>query len=287
MRPTGLFAGLATLDIVHTVARGVGADEKVTALHQDLAAGGPAANAAVTFAALGGEARLITALGRHPLAHVSRGELESRGVRVVDLTPDSTAPPAVSAVRVVLGSGERSISSVNASGVDASPPSDLGSLVAGCDVVLLDGHHPAVALATARAARDTRVPIMLDSGSWKPVLDRVLPLVDTAICSAAFAAPGRQATFAALRGYGVARVAVTHGGEPIEWASADASGMIEVPRVSVRDTTGAGDAFHGAAAWALAQQQSWPQLLEFAARIATIRVQHAGPRVWLDALPRR
>lgn len=284
MRPTGLFAGLATLDIVHTVAREVGADEKVTALRQDVAAGGPAANAAVTFAALGGGATLITALGRHPLAAVSRDELESRGVRVVDTTPNATAPPAVSAVRVVQGSGERSVSSVNASGVDASPPQQIVGLVAGWDVVLLDGHHPALALATARAARAAGVPIVIDCGSWKPVLDRLLPLVDAAICSAAFSVPGAPAPLAALGGYGVDRVAVTHGGEPIEWVSGDASGTIPVPQVPVRDTMGAGDAFHGAAAWALARDEPWPRLLEFAARITAIRVQHPGPRAWLDEL---
>src|SRR5262249_1342223 len=66
--PHGLFAGLATLDLVHTLERPLGPDEKSVALRQDIAAGGPAANAAVTFAALGGDAVLGTAPGAHPPA---------------------------------------------------------------------------------------------------------------------------------------------------------------------------------------------------------------------------
>jgi sugar/nucleoside kinase (ribokinase family) len=60
MRRTGLFVGLSTLDIVYRVAAPPGPDEKVQAAGQDLAAGGPATNAAVTFAALGGAATLGT-----------------------------------------------------------------------------------------------------------------------------------------------------------------------------------------------------------------------------------
>lgn len=63
-RVRGLFAGLATLDIVSHVDRAPGPDEKVTATWQLVAAGGPALNAAVTFAALGGHALLLTASAR-------------------------------------------------------------------------------------------------------------------------------------------------------------------------------------------------------------------------------
>ena len=75
MSARGCFVGLATLDLVHRVAAPVGANEKVTALRQDVVAGGPAANAAATFAALGGRARLITALGLHPLGLTARDDL--------------------------------------------------------------------------------------------------------------------------------------------------------------------------------------------------------------------
>jgi len=92
-RPLGVFVGLATLDIVHRVGRRPEVNEKVTALRQDVAAGGPAAGAAVVFAALGGRARLVTALGTDPIARMIRAELTSRGVEVVDVTPDAATRP--------------------------------------------------------------------------------------------------------------------------------------------------------------------------------------------------
>src|SRR5690625_5828251 len=77
-RPRGVFAGLATLDVIHRVDASPGPDEKVTALSQFVAAGGPAANAAVTFAALGGHAVLLTALGRSPIARTIRDRKSTR-----------------------------------------------------------------------------------------------------------------------------------------------------------------------------------------------------------------
>jgi sugar/nucleoside kinase (ribokinase family) len=280
----GLFVGLATLDVVHTVAAPVGPNEKAVASRQEVAAGGPAANAAVTFAALGGRATLVTALGRHPLARAAAEELVSCGVDVLDVTPDASGSPPVSLVRVIEASGLRSVTSVNDAAADPADLSDPSELDwPSVDVVLVDGHHPRLALAAARAAT---APVMLDGGSWKPVCDEVLPYVDGAICSSDFALPGDESTVDGLLARGVPSVAVTHGADPIEWATREERGLIAVPQVPARDTLGAGDAFHGAAALALAQGQGWPDTLAFAARVAAVRVQHPGPRAWRSALGR-
>ncbi len=287
MTPSGLFVGLATLDVVHVVEAGLAPNQKVTALRQDIAGGGPAANAAVTFAALGGKATLLTALGSHPLARVAAHELTSHGVVIVDATPQEIREPAVSLIRVVSDTGERSVSSVNASGAEAAPPSDLDRFVSAADVVVVDGHHPQLALDAAELARTDGVPVVLDAGSWKPILAQLLGLVDVAICSADFADPGRAPVLDNILGHGAASAAVTNGAQPIQWATRADSGTIPVPQVSARDTAGAGDAFHGAAAYALAGRASWPATLEFAAQIAAVRVQHLGPRAWLAAIPQR
>ncbi|WP_276971814.1 hypothetical protein [Ferrimicrobium acidiphilum] len=51
---SGLFVGLATLDVVGYVDRRPDVDEKVEAADMWTGAGGPATNAAVTFRTLGG-----------------------------------------------------------------------------------------------------------------------------------------------------------------------------------------------------------------------------------------
>lgn len=277
----GLFVGLATLDVVHTVDAPVGPDEKAVATRQDVAAGGPAANAAVTFAALGGRATLVTALGRHALARAAADELTGCGVHVLDVTPEASAPPAVSVIRVIASTGQRSVTSVNDAATGAAEPSGIAWPAA--DVVLVDGHHPRLAVAAARSAM---APLLVDGGSWKPVFDEVLPYASGVICSADFVLPGASSTVDGLLARGVPAVAVTHGADPVEWATPAARGRIAVPQVPARDTLGAGDAYHGAAALALAEGRSWPEALGYAAQVAAVRVQHRGPRAWRSALGR-
>src|SRR5699024_7964423 len=105
--------GLTTMDVLHRADRRPGANEKITAVRQDVAAGGPAANAAVTFAVLGGRARLLTALGRGGPALVARADLTGHGVEIHDAADDDY-PLAVSAVLVDDATGERSVVSADA-----------------------------------------------------------------------------------------------------------------------------------------------------------------------------
>jgi sugar/nucleoside kinase (ribokinase family) len=290
--PVGLFVGLTTVDLIHRVERAPGPDEKVVATTADLAAGGPAANAAVTFAGLGGRAVLVTALGGGPVAGVARADLLACRVQVMDATAApvrggaAVHDTAVSAVTVVESSGERSVVSRNAEGVHVDVPADLAALVRAAGVLLVDGHHPALAEAAAREAHTAGVPVVLDAGSWKPVLPRLLPHVTAAVCSAAFAPPGTvgdlDAMPHALLAAGPDLVAVTKGPAPVRWWTGVDHGAIDVPPVTARDTLGAGDVLHGAFAFAIASGVADPvPALRFAIDVAGVRVAHIGPRSWL------
>ena len=291
--PLGVFVGLATLDVVHRVASPPRRNEKVTAVRQDVAAGGPAAGAAVTYAALGGRARLITALGTGTVAGLVRAELVERGVEVVDVAPGSAVPAPVSAVQVDVQTGERAVVSMDAAAHRVEAPADLDELVRGAAVVLVDGHHEALAAAAARSAaaeRDGRgAPrLLLDAGRWRPVMAELMPLADVVICSDDFRLPGVEGsaqTAAGLRDMGVPTVVVSHGGAPVEWWEQGQSGTVEVPVVPVLDTLGAGDAFHGAYAHAVARGLPTPRAAGAAAAVAAHRVGVVGPRDWLDGLP--
>lgn len=286
-RVRGAFVGLTTVDLVQRVVRLPGPDEKVTALRADLAAGGPAAVAAVTFAALGGVATLVTAVGAGPLAEVVGRDLASYDVQVVDCSPDGDGP-AVSSAVVEDGTGRRSVVSRNAADRDVAPSAELDRVVAAADVVLVDGHHPRLALAAARAARTAEVPVVLDAGSWKPVLDELLPLVDVAVCSADLVLPESVDPLVGLPARGVRSVAVSDGARPVRWHEGERWGAVEVPAVRAVDTVGAGDVLHGAFAhaWA-AGERDLEAALGRAVAVASVRVQHAGPRGWLAALPGR
>jgi sugar/nucleoside kinase (ribokinase family) len=283
-----VFVGLATVDLIHRVAEPVGVDEKDTALSQEIVAGGPAANAAVTFALLGGDAVLITDLGLHPLAELTRRDLATYGVSVRAVEPDHPAPPAVSSIRVLDGTGERSVVSVNAAARTADAPGWLPAVLDDADVLLLDGHHPALAMAAARAAAESGVPVVLDAGSWKPVLDELLPLVDVAICSADFRVPDHVDVMTALLARGVRGVAVSAGGEPLRWSLDGERGDVAAPQVRVRDTLGAGDVLHGAFAWELTgDDDTFDRRLARAGDVASQRCTFTGISSWRNHLLRR
>ncbi|HEY9844600.1 MAG TPA: PfkB family carbohydrate kinase, partial [Candidatus Caenarcaniphilales bacterium] len=68
----GLFVGLVTLDLVYLTAGLSSRNQKIVASDYTVAAGGPATNAAVTFAHLGNQATLTGVIGTHPVTHLIR-----------------------------------------------------------------------------------------------------------------------------------------------------------------------------------------------------------------------
>lgn len=214
--PLLVCCGLTTLDVVQTVDRVPGPNDKVVADGLDVRFGGPAANAAATAVALGVPARLVTAIGTGPVADLVRAGLASAGVQVLDLAgpgattaltmtsatgPTSAAPvdpvaPPVSTVLVTRSTGERAVVSVNATGAPdlaAAVHAALGDALAGATAVLVDGHHLTAAVPLAAAARSRGVLVALDGGSWKPGLADLLDQVDHAVLSADFRLPEDRA----------------------------------------------------------------------------------------------
>ena len=285
MSPRGLFVGVTTLDVVQRVARRPGVDEKVVAQRSDIAAGGPAAVAAVTFGALGGRSVLVSALGPGPVGQLVAGKLADVGVHVVDAWAGG-ADLSISVITVLESTGQRSVVSRNAQDLTTAVPAGLPALAREADVVLIDGHHPDLAVAAARAAQTAGIAVVLDCGSAKPVYAGLVPLADAAVCSADFTADDRvgfDAVSAALLADGTRLVAMTEGAAPVRWRTREVAGTVEVPSVAVRDTLGAGDVLHGAIAFARARGVTDPQrCLSFGVAVASLRVQHVGPRTWLD-----
>lgn len=295
--PVGLFAGLCVLDVIQLVDHVPGPDEKSTALRQTVAAGGPATNAAVTFAHLGGRAALVTGVGAHPLAAGIRADLREAGVELIDLAEDHDDPPAVSSIMVTARSGERAVVSKNAEGYDLGPPADLAALVSRSAVVQVDGHHPVLAEASVVTARRLGRTTLLDGGSWKAGTPALLPYIDVAVCSSDFHPPGTSTpreVLGFLRVAGVPWAAVTRGGAEILWQGPEGPvRAVPVPRVAIKDTLGAGDVFHGALAFELARggpapgPSGFPRVLRRAAAVAAAACGSFGTRTWMGDDPGR
>lgn len=307
--PVVLCCGLTTVDLIQEVDEIPGPNEKVVARSATLTFGGPAANAAATATTLGARTRLVTAIGSGPVADLALTELAGTGVEVVDLARGTGAAPAVSTVLVTASTGERAVVSVNATraGALAATPADV---LDGVDVVLVDGHHLETAIEVCRAARAAGVPVVLDGGSWKPGMERLLALVDQAIVSADFRVPvgvvpadvpvsdvpvsdvpttgdpaADIASGATVDGERLLRQVAAFG--PRVVARSDGAGPILVldsrtsaevrsvtvpadPSRTVVDTVGAGDVLHGAYAAFLAGEVAATDPVDVLARAAQV-----------------
>lgn len=282
---TGLFVGLVTLDLIYGVEQLPHSNQKIVAFDSIVAAGGPATNAAVTFSHLGNAARLMGVVGCHPMTELIRLDLTECRVALTDLEGDRLDPPTVSSIMVTRKTAERAVVSVNATKAQVNEFSLSADVLDRVDIVLIDGHQMAMGREISRQARDLGIPVVMDGGSWKPGFDAVLSYVNYAICSANFQPPNcqnRDEVFAYLESFGIERIAITGGENPIEFIDGGTRQLLEVPAIQAVDTLGAGDIFHGAFCHSILGDP-FPQALAFAARIAARSCMFFGTRQWMKS----
>lgn len=234
--------------------------------------GGMTTNAVYQAAALGVPARLLTALGAGDEGRWLRRRLRGDGidVRGVLLAEEIETTACIALVR--RRDGERRFLVADRRRLEARAPAfDL----AGIDrhtVLLLDGHFPEQAVRAARRARSRGGLVIGDFSDTRSAHLRLLPHVDLPIVPRSFArAFGEGSPRRALR-----RLRERYGGTPVVTLGARGGLYLEDGRVRrfeavparVRDTTGAGDVFHGAVAAALVRGASLPAALRIGAHAA-------------------
>jgi sugar/nucleoside kinase (ribokinase family) len=165
------------------------------------------------------------------------------------------------------------------------------------DVLLVDGHHLDLAVPLAAAARGSGVPVLLDGGSWKPGLERLIADVDIALISEVFEVPdGLTAgtghpsgeVLSKVRALGPEVVARSRGAAPIELLTGADRVEVAVPQVEIVDTLGAGDVLHGALAGWLAVRGTGDLVggLTWAAQVASDSCTAPGARGWMADMQR-
>jgi len=264
-------------------------------------AGGPAYNAAALVASWGLPSALAAVVGADPYGDRAIADFEALGGDASLVRRDAGASTPLSVILSVAADGSRTI--VTRKGPLA--PLDGASVLRGLPFepacLLADGHESGAAAAVAAAYPD--IPFVLDAGSPRPGVDALVPLCSHCVVSeryaasllgkttltgqgeveAALAALGAKAVRAAAGGNGV--VAVTLGARG--WACSVRGGAVEhaaAYRVPVVDSTGAGDIFHGAFAWALASGMDDRPALNLAGAAAALSV---GTRGGFPSIPAR
>ncbi len=280
----GIFFGLTAVDIIHYVPRFPGVNEKLKSERLLSYAGGPAANAAVAFTALGNTSTLITAIGNHSGGVYIKEELSDWGVDVMDYTSQPERPPIMSSIIVDLSNGNRMAVYSNTDLRRLKRDASNETLLENKDILMLDGHYMEQAVVMAEKARTLHIPTVLDGGSWKEGEEALLPFIDFAICSADFFPPecsDQEAVISFLQNHGIQKIAITRGADPV--VVVDKSEKTEVPVMDINpmDTLGAGDIFHGAFCHFILQNDYLTSIGR-AAEIASLSCTSLGTRNWIE-----
>ncbi|MGO4957413.1 carbohydrate kinase family protein [Luteococcus sp. Sow4_B9] len=284
--PNAVFLGLTTLDVVQRVESRPPWGVKSVVESTELAAGGPAANAAITAAAMLGRTTLVTGLGHSSAAQTARADLEEHGVTVVDLA-EPTFPLPVSTC-IVEADGTRTVFSTSALRSRYQLNDAARAALAGADALLVDGHHPVAAGMALGLLADSPCLTVLDAGSVKPAAESWLSWLDVVAGSADYATGLGTDLHGAVEhalGKGATTAVMTDGAATTLWAGPTERGEVTPPTVTAVDTLGAGDAFHGAlVASLLLNDGDLGTAVQEAVRQASIRVQYTGARAWLNHL---
>ena len=274
-----LCVGHASYDLVFSVPRHPLADEKIFADAFQACGGGPAANAAVIAARLGCRSAFAGYLGNdlYGETHALEFEREAVDTRCLVRGDDPTPLSCV----LVKPDGARAL--VNYKG-DTRPLSENAIDFSGIrpQVILFDGHEPKVSVSLAESAGIEGIPRVLDAGSLHEGTQALLYRVDYLVASEKFAQQwlGDASPEVALARLAeqVPAVVITLGERGLIWRKGGTSGMLSAFPVNVVDTTGAGDAFHGAFAAGLVANLAWTELLRYARAAGSWCCQKSGAR---------
>lgn len=276
----GLFVGLNTIDIKFYTNGDPALNKKNRIDRTRIDIGGPATNAAIAFAKLGGKSILITAIGKHDFKEYIFKELYNSRIEIIDIADEKRISPSFSGIITNLKNGERTVLS------DYSVYDDIKSgheFPEDFDVCLMDGFLMKTAQNIAEKAKHLGKPVVLDGGSWKTGMEMVLKYIDCIICSADFYAPGcttHDENIGYLHNRGIRNVAITRGGDSIIASQNRIKTEIPVKKVDVLDTMGAGDVFHGAYCLFAVKKNNFIQALELASVIASESCKYYGTKEW-------
>ncbi|NWF38919.1 carbohydrate kinase [Mariprofundus sp. NF] len=277
-----LCVGHASYDITMSSATHPGADEKIFADAMQLAGGGPAANAAVCAARLGAASGFCGYLGNDLFGDIHLGELESEGVDTSLIQRGSYPSP----VSQILAKADGSRSLVNYKGDTSWLAADAVSIENRPKVMLFDGHEPLLSVALCSWAKANDIITVIDAGSLHQGTQELAGRVDYLVASEKFARQWCQSEDMGLALDELAAVSenvvITLGEKGLIWAKSREQGSLPAFNIEAVDSTGAGDAFHGAFAYGLTLNLTWQELLRYASAAGALTCTKLGAR---PALP--
>jgi sugar/nucleoside kinase (ribokinase family) len=281
-RPVVAVIGMATVDYLYVLDDYPKADTVTPALEHRTVAGGLAGRGAIVAKRLGGPVRLLATCGTGVHADVLKAGLRDEGVDCTWVVYDQ--PSQHSAVILARGDATRTIIWLPQPMADARAVERLPEVLDGAAVALLDGTDETLATAAFDECEKLGVTTVLDTGSGRPWTRRLLARADHVIAPEKYAlketgSPAEQAALELWREARCTVLAVTQGPGGGVFATVEQPDRLrrwEAAEVVAVDSCGAGDTFHGAYAWALADGRPPAECFDVAAWSAGLKVSRIG-----------
>ena len=279
--------GLSAFDYIWKVAELAGeGSRKLKAGDFAKKGGGMAATASVAVARLGGDASFWGRAGDDIEGLQMRDALADENVNVENFRLFEGGRSSVSGV-IVDKHGERQIVNFRGGDLPVDPAWLPLKQLRGTGAVLADPRWPEGAEAAFKAARAEGIPTILDADMAEAeVFERLLPLTDHAVFSAPALADfaGSVNALERVAAHGCRIAAVTLGGEGVRWLEDGKEDHRPAFHVNAVDTTGAGDVFHGAYAFAIAAGAPVGDAMGFASAAAALKCTKPDGRSGIPTL---
>jgi sugar/nucleoside kinase (ribokinase family) len=281
--------GAATLDYLGLVPHFPDPDDKMTMLEFAREGGGLVATALVAVARLGASTRYVGKLGEDEFSRFIVDGFRREGVRTDAIVTRQQVKGRFSFIIVEEGTGLRTILHSGHGPARLAPEElDREAILSG-RALLIDTSDPVSAFTAAGWARAAGRPVVLDADKYDPAAPDLAAAADFAIASQRYATARTSlaepaAAAEALAGEVPGIVIVTAGRAGAYVAAGRERFHQPALSVPVKDTTGAGDVFHGAFLYAHLQEWDLRRCVAFAAAVAALKCRALGGRAGIPTL---
>jgi sugar/nucleoside kinase (ribokinase family) len=279
--------GLSTADLLCVAPR---IDERTVELSMfSMQGGGTTGNALATLATFGARSRYFGRLGDDEFGTFTLRSLSELGVDTSSCLVERGKVSPVSVISIDELSRRRKVLFSKGSITPLTPRDLPPRLLDRATLLYIDGYQPALQAAIAEKARARGITVLLNASHLAGGMGELLALADIVIGSERFAAelaPSDEIekSLTEILRLGPRTAVITLGDQGAIGVEGETLVQQEPVDVFVADTTGAGDVFCGAFAYAVLQGWELKRALPFANAAAGLRCRSIGARAGLPSL---
>ena len=281
--------GLNATDTIIRLPHFPAFNSKVEFRVSEILPGGQVATAVTACAHWGLKARYVGKIGDDSSGILQQNEMLKAGIEAHWIVvPDCQSQSSFILVDEI--TGERTVLWKRDARLELLPSEIQREWVVQARLLHVDGHDCAGATEAARWARSAHIPVTADLDNLYPGVEALLENVDYAIASKEFHARlcGHRDLFVSLPAiasrFGCRMAAATLGADGVLAWDHDRFHYSPAFDLKPVDTTGAGDVFHAAFAYALLRGDELPRSLEFSCAAAGLACMGMGARGGIASL---